>query len=410
VSPVFLELTPRTDAGARLCALAETLAGDFAEHAAAHDRDATYPYENVAALRQAGYFAAPIPEAFGGLGVEPVHDLIVASTILARGNASVAIGVNMHLIAVVNMTRRWRMAVAAGNERRASGMEASLREIAADRAVFAAAISEPQQDLTRPSTTATLTEYGWRIEGRKIFCTMSPAATALYTSVTFHDQDGNERYGYVFVPVDTPGLTVHDDWDALGMRASGSHSVTFDGVELPASALRSGFPVGDVAGYMERNLAAGLFHASASLGIAEAAHRHAVDSLTSNGRDLDVSNTQAVVAESAIELSACRAALGRGASLIDAHHQANPTSHGSPEELTALFSEAQAVKTFVNEAAVRLVDRALTLAGGRGYLNGHPIARAYRDVRASAFMNPLAAGRAHEFLGRVALGLGSSLH
>ena len=110
--------------------------------------------------------------------------------------------------------------------------------------------------------------------------------------------------------------------------------------------------------------------------------------------------------------SSCRPAgprSARGASLIDEHHQANPTSHGSPEELTALFSEAQAVKTFVNEAAVRLVDRALTLAGGRGYLNGHPIARAYRDVRASAFMNPLASGRAHEFLGRVALGLGSSL-
>jgi L-evernosamine nitrososynthase len=405
---MFLELTPRTPAGAHLCALAGELAGDFAATAGAHDRDGSYPHECVAALRDAGYFAAPIPAEFGGLGVEPVFDLIVASSILARGDASVAIGVNMHLIGVSNIVRRWRLAVATGRDRSAAALADSMREIAEERSVFGAAISEPQQDLLRPSTTATPVEDGWRIDGRKILCTMSPAATALYTSVRFSDPKGIERYGYVFVPVDSPGLTVHDDWDALGMRASGSNSVSFDGVVVPESALRGGFPTGDATGYMERNLAAGLFHAAASLGVAEAAHRHALDGVRPNGHGPSVS-TQGLVADSAIELSACRAALGRAAALIDQHHAANPTSHGTPEELLVLFSEAQAVKTFVNDTAVRLVDRSLTLAGGRGYLNGHPIARAYRDVRASAFMNPLAAGRAHEFLGKVALGMGVSL-
>jgi alkylation response protein AidB-like acyl-CoA dehydrogenase len=405
---MFLELTPRTPAGAHLCALAGELAGDFAGHAAAHDRDGSYPHESVAALREAGYFAAPIPVELGGLGVEPLFDLIVASSILARGDASVAIGVNMHLIAVANIARRWRMAVASGNERRAAALGEAMREIAEERSVFAAAISEPQQDLTRPSTVATAVDEGWRIDGRKIFCTMSPAATALYTSVRFVDPKGVERYGYVFVPVDAQGLTVHDDWDALGMRASGSNSVSFDGVVVPESALRGGFPTGDATGYMERNLAAGLFHAAASLGVAESAHQHALDAVKPNGHGPSVS-TQGLVADSAIELAACRAALGRAAALIDRHYEANPTSHGTPYQLLILFSEAQAVKTFVNATAVSLVDRALTLAGGRGYLNGHPIARAYRDVRASAFMNPLAAGRAHEFIGKVALGMGGSL-
>jgi L-evernosamine nitrososynthase len=298
--------------------------------------------------------------------------------------------------------------VAAGRERSAEALGDAMREIAEKRSVFAAAISEPQQDLTRPATEATRTGEGWRIDGRKIFCTMSPAATDLYTSVRFVDDKGVERYGYVFVPVGTPGLTVHDDWDAMGMRASGSNSVSFDGVVVPEHALRGGFPTGDASGYMERNLSAGLFHAAASLGVAEAAHRHALDAVKPNGHAPSVS-TQGLVAESVIDLAACRAALGRAAALIDQHYAANPTSHGTPEELTVLFSEAQAVKSFVNETSVRLVDRSLTLAGGRGYVNGHPIARAYRDVRASAFMNPLAAGRAHEFLGKVALGMGASL-
>jgi alkylation response protein AidB-like acyl-CoA dehydrogenase len=73
------------------------------------------------------------------------------------------------------------------------------------------------------------------------------------------------------VPTDAPGVVVHDDWDALGMRASGSNSASFEGVEVPESGVRGGFAAGDPVPYMERNLTAGLFHASASLGIAESA-------------------------------------------------------------------------------------------------------------------------------------------
>ena len=50
----------------------------------------------IDALKAAGYFTAPIPAELGGLGVTSVHDVVVASSRLARGDASVAIGVNMH--------------------------------------------------------------------------------------------------------------------------------------------------------------------------------------------------------------------------------------------------------------------------------------------------------------------------
>ena len=58
------------------------------------------------------------------------------------------------------------------------------------------------------------------------------------------DPSGNRLYGYAEVPAETPGVVIHDDWDALGMRASGSNSVSFEDVHLPASALRGGFPIG----------------------------------------------------------------------------------------------------------------------------------------------------------------------
>src|ERR671924_1722481 len=126
------ELTAHTDAGARLVAIAEELSEKLADRAGEHDRDGSYPFEAIDALKAAGYFAAPVPVELGGLGVASAHDLVVASSRLARGDASIAIGVNMHLVAVLNMERRRQVAVASGTERRARGFAASLEQIARD--------------------------------------------------------------------------------------------------------------------------------------------------------------------------------------------------------------------------------------------------------------------------------------
>ncbi len=399
----MIELRATTANGARLVALAESLVPRLAERAGHHDREGTFPHESIAALAAVGYFAAPVPEELGGLGVSSVHDLVVASSRLARGDASVAIGVNMHLVPVLMAARRRQTALAAGNDRRAQAFAETLEDVARRGVLLAAATSEPAQDLTRPATIAARTDTGWRISGHKVFCTMSPAASVLYVAVTFVDDDGGERYGYAIVPVDTPGVTIHDDWDGLGMRASGSNSVTFDDVELPPRALRGGFTAGEPAPFVERNLAVGLFHASSSLGIAEAAAALASDMVARRNGHVD-GRARMLVAESAIDLAASRALIARTAGLIDGHYEANPTDDGGDDELLSLFAETQAAKTFVNESSTRVVDRALALSGGAGYLNGSPLARAVRDVRAGAFMHPLGANRAYEYLASTALG------
>jgi alkylation response protein AidB-like acyl-CoA dehydrogenase len=403
-----IELIPHTEPGGRLVAIAEELSEELATRAAQHDRDGSYPFEAIDALKEARYFAAPVPVELGGLGVSSAHDLVVASSRLARGDASVAIGVNMHLVAVLNMERRRQVAVGAGQERRARGYASSLERIARAGVVLAAAISEPGQDLTRPGTTATRTESGWRIDGHKMFCTMSPAATDLYAAVTYTDGDGVERYAYAMVPTDADGVVVHDDWDALGMRASGSNSISLEGVELPESSVRGGFRAGDPLPYMERNLVSGLFHAAASLGIAESADEVARQGI--GGRLNGNARPRTQVADNAVDLAAARGVISRAATLIDRHRAANPASDGNADELSALFAEAQAAKAFVGEAAARIVDRALALSGGAGYRGGSPIGRAYRDVKAGTFMHPLGANRAYDYLAHAALGEPPSLH
>jgi L-evernosamine nitrososynthase len=404
-----LELTANTEAGARLIALADILADKIGPDAAIHDRDGSFPFDSLAAVRRSGYLSAPIPEQLGGLGVTSVHDVVVASSRLARGDAALTLGVNMHLVYVLNVVRRWQMATAADDQRRSRAFGASLEQIARDGTLFAAATSEIGQDITRAGTTATRTEDGWLVSGHKVFCTMSPAADVLYTAVTYVDRDDSERYGYAMIPRMTPGVVVHDDWDALGMRASGSHSITFTDVELPAAALRGGFPVGEAVPYIDRNLTAGLFHASATLGIAESANALAMRKLGEQAAN-GIGRMATLAAEATIDLAVCRAVFERAANLIDQHYEAHPTSTGSDEAVTELFGEVQAAKAFISHAAPRIVDQALALSGGAGYLNGSPLARAYRDVRAVAFMHPLGDNRAYEFLAELALGREPTLH
>ena len=110
-----MELRARTPEGAALVASAERLAQDLSAGAAARDRDGSYPFEGIGALQRVGYFGAPVPVELGGLGVGSVHDAVIASGRLARGDASLAIGVNMHLVVVLNLARRWRMARAGSS-------------------------------------------------------------------------------------------------------------------------------------------------------------------------------------------------------------------------------------------------------------------------------------------------------
>jgi alkylation response protein AidB-like acyl-CoA dehydrogenase len=73
--------------------------------------------------------------------------------------------------------------------------------------------------------------------------------------------------------------------------------------------------------------------------------------------------------------------------------------------VAAVTAEVQAAKAFLGDAAVRVVDRAMALSGGAGYLNTHPLAKAYRDARAAAFMHPMGANRAMDFIARTSIGL-----
>ena len=402
------ELRADTKAGAEMVATAEWLAAEFTDGALAHDRDATFATEHLERLRDDGFLYAPVPSELGGGGVRSIHDVLVAMSRLARGDASTTIGVNMHFAVLLNVVRRWRIANAVGDAKAADALQGTLQMVTAAKVVFATAVSEPApQDLTRPATRAERVEGGWRIDGRKVFATMAPAATLVNVAVTYVDDRGRERYGFVVVPSTAPGVEFAHDWDALGMRASESGSVTFRDVCVAPDALRGGFATGSYSvALLDRFLASGRFHAAASLGIAESAQQRIVTALRGKvDATLDDPHAVMRLAENVVDLASMRAVFDRAGRLIDEYHAAHPTGEAPMAAAQAVYGEVQAAKTHINEAGSRVVDRALALSGGAGFMAAHPLAKAWRDARAGAFMHPLGANRAYDYLARTALGI-----
>lgn len=390
--------------------LAEQLAQRFALEAARYDKEGTFPFGHIQVLQDTGFMYAPAPVEVGGMGVESVHDVMVATSRLARGDASITLGVNMHLLVLLSLARQRRMLLARGQDQKAAGVEATLAAIVADRWVVAAAASEVEQDLLRPSTTAVLEGGRWIVNGRKVFSSMAPAATHFTTTVTYTDAGGEERFAYTLIPRDSAGVTVNDDWDAMGMRASGSCSVVFENVVLPGRGPGRGSLAGVVsAEHLEMILDSGPAHTSAALGVAEAGHQLAIEGVCRKRQK----NPKAVIrpfvqeraAENSIDLAASRAVFGRALRMIDEYEESHPGERGSMAEIAPVFAEVQRAKAFVNAAAVRILDRALAMSGGAGYLSANPLSRLYRDARAGAFMHPMGIHVGTEYLGAHTLGL-----
>lgn len=403
------ELQATTESGRRLIAMAESFIPAFRSRVAGHDAAGTFPIESLRELQESGYLYAPVPVDLGGMGVESVHDVLVAASRLARADAGLTLGVNMHMIMMMTYARQYRSALAAGDEARANGAARAMTRAMHDRMIIAAAVSEPDQDLIRPQTTARPDRDEWVIDGRKIFISMAPAATHFSVAVSYVDAAGDERYGYVVVPADAPGVTVNDDWDALGMRDSGSTSVTFNGVRMkrgPGSGVLAGIVT---ARHLEQILTSGPSHAAAAVGVAEAAFALGIEAFRSKlekkGERAFRPTFQHLAAENSVDLAAIRAIFGSALKAIDAYQERHLTGTGTDEEANAVFADAQRAKIFINQAVLRVVDRSMTIAGGAAYTSGSPLARLYRDARAGAFMHPLGANVAFEYVGAEALGL-----
>ncbi|GIS95231.1 MAG: acyl-CoA dehydrogenase family protein [Chloroflexota bacterium] len=404
------ELKALTEPGKRMVDLAEEHSANFAATAAEHDREGTFPIENVTAMKKSGFSAAGVPVEFGGMGVTSVHDCIVALNRLGRGEASTPLAYTMHLSRTLSTARALRLAIASGNQARRRRSEEMLKKIGAGELFITVANSERGADVRTSKTLATKTDGGWLFNGTKTFATGSPAADVLAVRARYINESGEERMGATIAPIDRPGVKIMNNWDGLGMRASGSHDVVFTDYFVSDEEFDDTGKYGEFnAPFLALGTNSSMGLSSIFLGIAETAHELAISAINRRDGSLYPMN-QTTIAENEIDLAAARGILSRGAQYYDEFYQTGvefPVGEidNSPETAFKMIKNGACTKKFVMETAATIVDRCVTLYGGGAYVSDNPMAKLYRDVRAGQFMQPWARNQAIEIIGKVALDL-----
>lgn len=329
---------------------------------AERDREHRFPEEVVAELGELGLLGMLVPEEHGGAGLDPLA-YVVAIEELSRRSPSVGVTVS-----VTNSVCCWPIARFGSDELKGR----VLPELASGEALGAFGLTEPGagSDAGSLATRAVRDGSDWVLDGEKAWITNAGRARWYVVLARTDPEAGKRGISAFVVPGDAPGLEVGTTEDKVGLRASLTAPLVFDGCRVPAANL-----LGEEGQGLKIALAT-LDHSR--LGIAAQAvgmHQRALDLAVAYARDrvqfgVPIARHQAVqfqIAEIATSLAAARALTHHAASLSERSPQAG-----------RLASEA---KVYASEAANRAVWLAQQIHGGNGFSEEYEIARLYRDVR-----------------------------
>jgi len=360
-------------------ALIDRLGPRFAERAALYDARDGFVAENYAELKATRVFSAGVPFEFGGGGASHA-ELAEMLRRLARYCGSTALALAMHCHVLTTAVWRWR------NEN--APLEKLLRRVAEEELVL---VSSGGSDWLDGSGVAEPVEGGFRIAGRKIFASGSPAGKLLVTCAVLEEPETDPQVLHFALPLDAPGVKRLDTWRTLGMRGTGSHDIQIDGAFVPESeiALRRPQGVWSPLYHVVVCNAAPLTY-SVYLGIAETARGLALDQAQ---RRREQPAVQMLAGEMENELAATRLAVREMIELAK-----------RPKLDQATVNEMLVCRTLAGKHAVATVEKAMEVAGGVGFFRSTGLERLFRDVQAARY-HPLTEKPQLLHSGRAALGL-----
>lgn len=356
--------------------LSDDLLARIHERATVHDQENTFPTDDLADLRDAGYLAAFVPKEYGGAGLSLV-EIAAEQTRLAKAAPGTALGINMHHI-IVGLGRHL---VRNGNDRG----ELILRDAAAGE-LFGFGISEPGNDLVLFGSITKATpdgEGGYSFEGTKVFTSLAPVWTRLLTFG--RDDSGEDGPHSVFgiMHREDGGFTIKDDWDTLGMRATQSNTTILEGAHVPVDRILTRCEPGPskdpvVFGIFSNfEILLGATYQGVGERAVEVAAEH-VKTRTSVKNQTVYSNDPDIrwrIAEAALAMNAVGPQIRELARDIDAGVDRGPI----------WMPQLSAAKNASAEATLRAVEQAIRACGGSSYYNRHELSRLYRDALAGLF-------------------------
>ena len=400
--PAPVVATQKSAPPAEYIARARALASTFAQRAPATDRAGAFAAENIADLRAAGFAALPVPAELGGAGARLLESVRVVEEI-ARGDGSTALCFTMHIQTLGHAAevRAWAPELFAEICRAAVEEGALLNAVASEAELGSPSRGGRPRTTAAPERDASGAISGWRINGRKTWASMSPALTWMIVPAALDPtpEHGDEATARFLVPNDpAAGVTIEETWDALGMRATGSHDVWLRNVRVPAAQLLS---EGSESAAGKGALVNAWFMLTVSavyVGVAqaavEAAARFALQRVpTALGKPIAETETvQRHLGQAEFLVQQARLLLHHVAGRWDAEPAARPT----------LTQAVNIAKVTATNNAVQAVDHCMRVAGGTAMFRELPLERYYRDVRAG-LNHPINDDLAYLNLGKLAL-------
>jgi alkylation response protein AidB-like acyl-CoA dehydrogenase len=334
--------------------------GRVAPVAAELDRAHRFPYELVAELAELGLMGMPVPEEYGGAGADTLSYAIAVEE-LTRIDSSVAITMAAHtslgtmpilLFGDEEQKRHW------------------LPDLASGKKLAAFGLTEPGagSDAAATRTTAELRDGQWVVNGSKIFITN--AGTDITACVTITARTGEDEISNLIVPNGTPGYEISAQMDKLGWRASDTRELSFKDCAVPEENLLGDRGKG-FQQFLEILDGGRISVAAMGVGLAQGAYDLAVAYAKQReqfGRPIvQFQAMQFALTDMAVEIEAGRGLTYKAAWLKD---------EGRP-----FAKEAAMAKLYTGELSHRVVNAALQIHGGYGFMDESAISRLYRDQK-----------------------------
>ena len=357
---------------------AEEIAAAIAEHAAKHDADDSFVAEGFAALEEAGFFSALVPEELGGGGAS-VGEIADALRTIGAACGSTALAASMHSHIVAVAAWRWK--------NQGAPTDGLLKRIAAEKLKL---VSSGGSDWLKSAGTMEKVEGGYRLTARRAFASGSTVGNLLMTSAVYDDPADGPTVLHFAVPLKGEGVSIAPTWQTMGMRGTGSDDVVFDGTFIPDAAIAGKRPQGQwhMLFHIISMIAFALIY-SAYLGVAEGARNRALELAKKRPQDPMLAQ---MVGEMENRLLAAKLAHRRMVELAET---------GTPGPETT--SEAMQLRTLAGQAAIDTVAKAMEVAGGAAFYRKTGLERTFRDIQAARF-HPLQEKPQLDLTGRVALG------
>jgi alkylation response protein AidB-like acyl-CoA dehydrogenase len=343
-------------------AVREFAEAEIAPHVMEWDEGQIFPQDTVRHLGKLGYMGSIFPEELGGAGLGYIEYAIIIEE-LSRVDGSVGIIVAAHTSLCSNHIYK----MGTDEQRRRY-----LPRLASGEWLGCWSLTEPEagSDAAGTRTRAVLEDGCWVLNGAKTFTTNAHFADVCVAMAVTDRAAAQHGISAFIIDKGTPGFRPGKKENKLGLRASATGEVIFDGCRLPPAQLL-GRPNEGFVDSLKVLDGGRVSIAALAIGMGQGAYDAALRySKLRQQFGRPISEFQAIqhkLVDMAVDLDAARLLNYRAAWMLD---------HGR-----RVTRESAMAKLFASEAAVRIANEAVQIYGGYGFIKDYPVEKFYRDVK-----------------------------